>query len=140
MFELASEACDDVVVVGRDVCVVHRVMDSHAPDHLVRRDVDDVDHAPRHLGRPSRQSLRKSSMLLVDDDFIGPLRQRDLLNELQCLSVKDIAVLSCSFCAVIVESVGMDGQVVRVRAARMIPTTRLIVGSMMWWMSPALLL
>ena len=88
---VASETGNDVFVVRRHVGVVDRKVDRNAPDDLVRGDVDHIDDRgkratsrrlePRtqHLGGPFGDRRVDLPLLLVDDDLVGPPRQRNPL-------------------------------------------------------------
>ena len=126
--DLASEAGDDVVVVRRHVGVVDRMVDGDASITLwVAMSITSTTAAsaplarpePRagDLGRPRDDAGVDLPVLLVDDDLVGPLRQRDLLNELQRLRVEDVDGLVLLVGAVVIEAVGVNRQVVRVRTA-----------------------
>jgi hypothetical protein len=56
-------------------------------------------------------------VLLVDDDLVGPLRERNLLHELEAARIEDVDRALLFVRAVVIEPVGVYRQVVRVRAA-----------------------
>ena len=127
--DLAAEARDDLAFVGCDEHVVHRMVHSDAANHLVRGDVDDIDNGGKLVAIARLEprsgdlgSLRDDARIdlpvfLVHRDLVGPLRQRDLLNELQRLGVEHVDGLVLLVRAVVVETVGVHRQVVGMRTA-----------------------
>jgi hypothetical protein len=83
---------------------------------LVRVQVDDVHDRRARLGAIANPDVRLP-VLLVHDDLVRPGRQRNLHHLLERPRVEHVQRGLLLVGAVVVQAVGMRGQVVRVRAA-----------------------